>query len=63
MIRRKMSSFFNDVKLKVIGKISNWQHKFFSCGDKEALIKTVVQVILAYAMSVLKIPLRICDDI
>lgn len=58
-----MSSFFNDVKLKVMGKISNWQHKFFSYGGKEALIKTVVQAVPAYAVSVFKISLRNCDDI
>lgn len=50
-----MSSFFNDVKLKVMGKISNWQHKFFFYGGKEALIKTVVQAVPAYAVSIFKI--------
>ena len=34
MIGRKKTSFFNEVKLKVLSKISNWQHKFFSSGGK-----------------------------
>ncbi|KAH9715526.1 putative reverse transcriptase/RNA-dependent DNA polymerase [Citrus sinensis] len=63
MIGRKRSSFFNDIKLKVSNKISSWQHKFFSCGGKEVLIKAAVQAILAYAMSVFKIPMGVCDDI
>ncbi|KAH9783091.1 putative reverse transcriptase/RNA-dependent DNA polymerase [Citrus sinensis] len=63
MIGRKRSSFFNDIKLKVSNKISSWQHKFFSCGGKEVLIKAAVQSIPAYAMSVFKIPVGVCDDI
>lgn len=62
MIGRKRSSFFNDVKLKVVGKISNWQHKFFSCGGKEVLIKTAAQAAPAYALSIFKIPMGICDN-
>ncbi|KAH9656688.1 reverse transcriptase domain-containing protein [Citrus sinensis] len=63
MIGRKRSSFFNDIKLKVANKLSSWQHKFFSCGGKEVLIKAAVQAISAYAMSVFKIPGGVCDDI
>ncbi|KAL9460150.1 hypothetical protein AB3S75_003368 [Citrus x aurantiifolia] len=63
MIGRKRSNFFNDIKLKVFNKISNWQHKFFSCGGKEVLIKAAAQAIPAYAMSVFKIPMGVCNDI
>ncbi|KAL9411224.1 hypothetical protein AB3S75_044921 [Citrus x aurantiifolia] len=63
MVGRKRSGFFNDIKLKVFNKISSWQHKFFSCGGKKVLIKAAVQAIPAYAMSVFKIPMGICDDI
>lgn len=63
MVGRKRTSFFNEVKLKVLNKISNWQHKLFSSGGKEVLIKVVAQVIVAYAMSVIKIPIGLCNDI
>ncbi|KAL9438277.1 hypothetical protein AB3S75_024033 [Citrus x aurantiifolia] len=63
MIGRKRSNFFNDIKLKVFNKISSWQHKFFSCGGKEVLIKAAAQAIPAYAMSVFKIPMGVCNDI
>ena len=63
MIGRKMSNFFYDIKLKVFNKISSWQHKFFSCGGKEVLIKAAAQAIPAYAMSVFKIPMGVCNDI
>ncbi|KAL9453574.1 hypothetical protein AB3S75_009225 [Citrus x aurantiifolia] len=63
MIGKKMSNFFNEIKLKVYNKISNWQHKFFSCGGKEILIKAAMQAIPAYAMSVFKTPMGVCNDI
>ena len=63
MVGKKRTSFFNDVKLKVLSKISNWQHKLFSSGGKEILIKAVAQAVPAYAMSVFKIPLGLCNDI
>ncbi|KAL9460764.1 hypothetical protein AB3S75_003882 [Citrus x aurantiifolia] len=63
MIGRKTKSFFNEVKLRVLNKISSWQHKFFTSGGKEVLIKAVAQAIPTYAMSVFKIPLGLCEDI
>ncbi|KAL9426467.1 hypothetical protein AB3S75_033282 [Citrus x aurantiifolia] len=63
MIGRKRSSFFTVIKLKIHNQVSNWQHKFFSVGGKEVLIKAAAQAIPAYAMSVFKIPMGICDDI
>ena len=56
-------SFFKDVKLKVLSKISSWHHKMFFSGGKEVLIKAVAQAILAYAMSVFKLPKGLCEDI
>ena len=51
------------MKLKVVSKISNWQHKFFSSGGKEVLIKAVAQAVLAYAMNVFKLLIGLCNDI
>ncbi|XP_024041979.1 uncharacterized protein LOC112099106 [Citrus clementina] len=47
----------------MVSKISNWQYKFFSSGGKEVLIKAVAQAVPAYAMSVFKFPIELCDDI
>lgn len=63
MIGRKKTSFFNDIKLRVLSKLSSWQNKCFSSGGKEILIKAVAQAVPAYAMSVFKIPQGLCDDI
>lgn len=63
VVGKKRSSFFNDIKLKVLSKISSWQRKFFFSGGKKILIKAVAQAVPAYAMSVFKIPLALCNDI
>lgn len=63
MVGRKNINFFNDVKLRVLNKLTSWQSKFFSYGGKEVFIKAVPQVVLAYAMSVFKVAQSICEDI
>ncbi|KAH9719688.1 reverse transcriptase domain-containing protein [Citrus sinensis] len=63
MVGRNKRNFFDDLKLRVKSKISNWQHKHFSSGGKEVLIKTIAQAIPTYAMSVFKIPLGLCEDV
>lgn len=63
IIGGKTMSFFNELKLKLLSKISNWQHKLFSSGGKEVLIKAVAQAVLAYVMSVFKVPLTLCENI
>lgn len=45
IVGRNKISFFNDVKVRVLNKISNWQNKFFLSGGKEVLIKAVAQAI------------------
>ncbi|XP_024042628.1 uncharacterized protein LOC112099434 [Citrus clementina] len=63
LIGRKKKSFFNEIKLKILSKISSWEHKCFSSGGKEVLIKAVAQAVPAYAMSVFKLPVGTCNDI
>ena len=63
MLGRKKMIFFNEVTLKVSNKISSWHHKIFSSGGKKILIKAVAQAILAYAMSLFKLPKSLCEDI
>lgn len=62
MVGRNKTRFFNDIKLRIMNKISNWQAKFFSCRGKEILIKAVAQAVPAYAMSVFKLPVGLCED-
>ena len=62
MVGRNKTSFFKDIKLRVLGKISSSQAKLFSCRGNEVLIKVVAQAVPAYAMSVFKLPIGLCED-
>ncbi|KAL3720476.1 hypothetical protein ACJRO7_005314 [Eucalyptus globulus] len=44
-------------------KLEGWKEKFLSKVGKEILIKTVVQALPHYAMSIFKIPVSICGAI
>lgn len=63
VIARKKMGFFIEVKLKILNKISCWQHKKFSREGKEILIKVVAQAVPTYAMSVFKLLKSLCDEI
>lgn len=63
MVGRRKIRFFSDIKLRVLNKLSSWQHKSFSCGGKEVLIKAMVQAVPAYLMSIFKLPQALCEDI
>lgn len=63
MVGKNKRNFFDDIKLRVKSKISNWQLKHFSSGGKAVLIKAIAQAVPTYTMSVFKIPLALCEDI
>ncbi|XP_075491149.1 uncharacterized protein LOC142529488 [Primulina tabacum] len=54
---------FNYLCERVVKRIQGWNHKWFSIGGKEVLIKSVLQAIPTFAMSCFKMPIRVCEDI
>lgn len=62
MVGKSKRSLFQDIKLRILSKISTWQSKLFSSGGKDILIKAIVQAMPAYAMSVFKLPSILCED-
>lgn len=63
MVGRRKISFFNEIKLRVLNKLSTWQSKLFSSRGREVLVNAVAQVILTYAMSMFKLLSNIYEDI
>ncbi|KAJ1415409.1 Zinc finger, CCHC-type [Sesbania bispinosa] len=53
----------NWIKDKIILKFDGWKERLLNPAGKEVLIKSVLQAIPTYAMSILKFPKRICDQI
>ncbi|XP_060960654.1 uncharacterized protein LOC133031222 [Cannabis sativa] len=63
IIGRNKSTIFGFLKNKVIARLNSWDGKFLSRAGKEILLKTIIQSLPTYAMSVFLIPLGICEDI
>lgn len=47
---------------RLMKRLSDWAEKFLSMGGKEVLIKSVIQALPTYVMSVFKLPSGFCED-
>lgn len=54
---------FGCLKERMLKKVDTWNHKQFTKGGKEVLIKAVLQAIPTYAMSCFRIPTSICNEL
>jgi hypothetical protein len=54
---------FNSIKDRVQQRLNNWKIKFLSQAGKEILLKSVVQAIPTYSMSVFLFPISLCRDL
>lgn len=63
VVGRSKYNSFRSIKERIWARISNWKNHFLSQIRKEILIKTVLQVVPTYAMSVFKLPQRLCKKI
>ncbi|POO01377.1 hypothetical protein TorRG33x02_026840 [Trema orientale] len=53
---------FKFLKDKIASRLKGWKCKLLSQAERTTLIKTVVQGVLAYNMSTLRLLSSICDD-
>uniref|UniRef100_A0A803NIH6 Uncharacterized protein n=1 Tax=Cannabis sativa TaxID=3483 RepID=A0A803NIH6_CANSA len=63
IIGRNKNAILGFIKNKVINLLNSWHVKFLSRSDKEILLKTVIQALPTYAMSVFLIPTGTCQEI
>jgi hypothetical protein len=63
MIGRSKKNTFNYIKDRVWKKINSWSSKSLSKAGREVLIKSVLQSIPTYLMSLFTIPSSLCDEI
>ena len=63
LIGRKKSDVFDFVKEKMWKRMHSWRGKMLSRGGKEILLKSVVQAIPSYVMSVFLLPVLLCEDL
>ena len=62
-VGRKKKALFAYVKDRVWAKIQNWKNKALSKAGKEILLKTVLQEMPNYVMSLFKLPSDTCDEL
>ncbi|MCI14231.1 RNA-directed DNA polymerase (Reverse transcriptase) [Trifolium medium] len=63
MIGRSKNATFNFIKDRVWRKISSWSSKCLSRAGRQVMIKSVLQAIPSYVMSIFLIPSSIVDAI
>lgn len=60
---RNKTAVLGYMKDRIRKRISSWDEKFISNSRKEILLKTVIQALPTYAMSVFLLPLQMCKEI
>jgi len=63
LIGRSRISTFNSIKTRIWNRINGFKEKFLSHARKEVLLKSVIQAIPTYIMSVFRLPKALCRDI
>ena len=54
---------FKEILERITKRVMGWKEKYISKASREVLIKTVVQAISTYSMSIFRIPKAVCDGI
>ncbi|XP_042953504.1 uncharacterized protein LOC122290052 [Carya illinoinensis] len=62
IVGRSKYNTFKSLKEKVWRRVNSWKHRFLSSAGKEILIKSVLQAIPTYAMSVFKMPGKLLKE-
>ena len=63
VVGRNRRASLNYIKERIWDKLQGWKEKLLSQAGKEVLLKAVVQAIPTFAMSCLKLPVGLCNDI
>jgi hypothetical protein len=63
LMGRSRMSAFRSIREKVWKRLQDWKINFLSQAGKEVLLKTVVQAIPTYCMSVFMLPKALCKEI
>ena len=62
-VGRQKKACFTKIKERIWAKMQGWKDKLLSQARKEVMIKVVVQSILTYSMSVIRLPMGLLKDI
>ena len=60
---RMVNGKFKSLKERFSKRVNHWSEKYLSSGGKEVLVKSILQSLPTYAMSVFKFSTGLCDDL
>ena len=63
IVGKNKKTIFSFIKDRVWQRIQNWKSRMLSKARKEVLLKSVVQSIPSYVMSVFLLPLNLCAEL
>ncbi|XP_042952198.1 uncharacterized protein LOC122289281 [Carya illinoinensis] len=63
LVGRTKYNTFHGLKEKIWKRMNSWKNSFLSTAGKEILIKSVLQAIPTYTMSIFKLPIRLVREI
>jgi hypothetical protein len=59
---RMKNGIFQPIMKRFTKRLSNWSEKYMSYGAKDTLIKSVIQALPGYTMSVFKMTVGFCEN-
>ncbi|PON88896.1 hypothetical protein TorRG33x02_152790, partial [Trema orientale] len=63
VVGRNTKTTFAQIKEQVWKHTYGWRGSLFSMGGRKVLIKSVLQAIPSYVMSIFKLPVSFCEDL
>ena len=63
LIGRTKNHTFSYLKDRIWKKLQGWKGMMLSKASKKVLIKAVAQSIPTYTMSVIQLPMKLCDEL
>lgn len=63
LVGRRKKEILGFIKDRIVSRVNSWNNKFLSKAGKDVLLKSVIQAIPSYAMSVFLLPLNTCKEI
>ena len=63
MVGRNKKTAFNYIKERICHRLRDWNKRALSRAGKEVLLKSIIQAILSYVMSVFLLAVTFCEDV
>lgn len=63
LVGRRKREILGFIRDRIVNRINSWNNMFLSKAGKEVLLKSVIQAIPSFAMSIFLLPMGLCREI